>query len=76
MGAFKIIGRHPYTKRQVKKRVYTTEKDFNTYKDDLINRYVTYLNVEVYKLINNEWELFKTVNYVGGYHFYKKYENK
>ena len=58
MSSFKIIGRSLRTGRQVKKRVYVTEQDFNKYKDDLIERYERYLNVEVYQLKeNNKWEL-------------------
>jgi hypothetical protein len=57
MSSFKIIGRSLRTGRQVKKRVYVTEEDFNKYKDPLIQRYERYLDVEVYRLQDNKWEL-------------------
>jgi len=72
---YKIIGRHPYTKRQVKKRVYTSTNDFLKYSEDLINRYKTYLNVEIYELKNDEWLLILEVDYIGGSYLYKKYED-
>lgn len=55
--SFKIIGRHPETKRQQKKRVYTSKEDYLKYKDDLTKRYNYHWDVEHYQLTNNEWEL-------------------
>jgi hypothetical protein len=54
--SFKIIGRNPKTNLQVKKRVYTSEADYLKYKDKLIKRYKSYLNVECYEL-QDEWTL-------------------
>ena len=55
---FKITGKDPKTKRQRKKRVYTSEEDYLKYKDELIKRYKSYLvEVECYELINKIWKL-------------------
>jgi hypothetical protein len=66
MGSYKIIGRHPFSNRQLKKRVYTSTVDYIKYKDDLTKRYKTYLNVEHYELINDKWQLILKTNYNGG----------
>lgn len=54
---FKIVGRDRKTERQKKKRVYTSEKDYLRYKDDLIKRYKHLMDVEGYELIDDKWEL-------------------
>lgn len=71
---YKIIGRHPYNNRQVKKRVYTSSEDFLKYKDDLINRYIGYLNVEIYELIDGKWKLFWNIDYIGDSYRYENYK--
>ena len=55
--SFKIIGRNKTTNRQDKKTIYTSEADFIKYKDDIIRRWTTYmnLNIEIYELENEEW---------------------
>ena len=62
--SFKLVGRHPFTKRQLKKRVYTSSSDYMKYKDELINRYRSYCNVEVYELISGKWSVIFTANYL------------
>lgn len=54
---FKIIGINPKTNRQEKKRVYTSEKDYLKYKDELIKRYKTYMHVKCYELVDEKWKL-------------------
>lgn len=59
---YKIVSRNPITKRQVKKRVYTSIEDYNKYSHDLIKRYSMYHEVEVYMLVGyKNWQLIKTV---------------
>lgn len=54
--SFKIVGRDRHTQLQVKKRVYTSVKDFLSNKDQLISRYLRcYGLVEVYELIEGKW---------------------
>lgn len=71
---YKILGRHPYTNRQIKKRVYTSSKDYFKYSEDLINRYKTYLNVEIYELIDEIWVLLDIIEYIGENYLYEKYK--
>lgn len=54
---FKIVGISPRTNRQEKKRIYTSEKDYLRYKDDIITRYKNYLHVKCYESIKGNWEL-------------------
>lgn len=58
--SYKIIGRNSKTNLQEKKRVYTSEKDFLQYKDDLIKRYKRCYGIaEVYELVGGKWKLFE-----------------
>lgn len=54
---FKIIGINQKTNRQEKKRIYTSEEDYLKYKDELIDRYKTYMHVKCYELIDGKWKL-------------------
>lgn len=63
---FKVIGKHPFTHRQQKKRVYTSFEDYEKYSDQLTDRYKGYLDVEHYELIDGSWCLLKQVAYEGG----------
>jgi len=58
---FKIISRNVVTKRQQKKRVYTSYDDYMTYKNDLTKRYSQRFDVEHYELIDSKWELIHAV---------------
>ncbi len=70
MATFKIIARNVTTGRQIKKRVYTSEKDYLKYKDDLIKRYAWYADVECYELIVEEWKLIHSEpHFVNSPHF-------
>ena len=57
---YKVIQRDAKTKRQVKKRVYLTDKAFNQHSPDIIDRYTRCYDVEVYNFIDEDWKLFKT----------------
>ena len=72
--SYKILGRNPFNKKQVKKRVYTSELDYIKYKDDLTNRYLNYLDVEHYELINGKWMLIFVDKYRGGCTWIHGYE--
>ena len=54
---YKIIGINTNTNRQEKKRIYTSEKDYKKYKDVLIKRYLNYLDVKCYELVDDKWKL-------------------
>lgn len=54
---YKIIQRDRNTNRQQKKRIYETAKSFNTYAYDLCSRYSLSYKIEIYKQVNEEWEL-------------------
>jgi len=59
---YKIVSRDPVTKRQIKKRVYTSREDFIKYKDDVIKRYHYHHDVEIYQMIDeNQWELIQSI---------------
>jgi hypothetical protein len=60
---FKIVGINPETNRQQKKRIYTSQEDYLKYKDDLIKRYQTYMNVMCFELIDNKWHLIESQSY-------------
>jgi len=58
---FKVIGRNVDTNIQQKKRVYTSFSDYKKYKDDVIKRYRSYMDVEVYELVKEKWKLVKSL---------------
>lgn len=62
---FKIIGICPFSNTQKKKRLYTSESDYLKYKDELIQRYLTYMHVRCYELINDKWVLIHSEDYSG-----------
>ena len=64
--SFKLIGRHPFNGRQVKKRIYTSREDYQKYYNETAKRYLTYLDVECYELINGKWLMFHSEKYPGG----------
>ena len=61
---FKIIGRHPETKRQIKKTVYTSEVDYLKYRVDIIRRWSTYMNLDIeeYELVDSKWVILENDN--------------
>jgi hypothetical protein len=52
---FKVVSYDPKTNLQGSKRVYTSEKDFLRYKDDVIRRYRYHLIVKTFELIDDVW---------------------
>lgn len=72
---FKVIGRHPHTHRQAKKRVYTSVDDYKKYSPELTKRYTGYLDVEHYEQVDNEWKLLGTFDYISNTYSKSMYSN-
>ena len=63
--SFKIIGRHPETKRQMKKTVYTSEADYLKYRVDIIRRWGgswMSLDIEEHELVDSKWVILDNDN--------------
>lgn len=59
---FKVVSRDRKTNRQVKKRIYETNRSFDTYAFDIIMRYTLWYQVEVYEMNfeTEDWVKVKT----------------